>query len=277
MVNRCVVGKIPPVFSVCFRICPILPISPIFPKRGEGGAGKRAFADATRVPAFFIWTAKTTSFTEGRLSDADHTLACALAAEREEPPSTPALVQRLFTWLRAPRSTSWCSGSVKPVNTATGAGVRNGSAGAARFGRRRRPYRSRSRSSDRRSSARGPSTCRNQLRTVVPVVRGQYPAEQRRLHRRPAGRCCATWLPDHTLVLASGGTGRRSSTGTAAPAWRSAPRVPTSRPFRPLRCDRSKCCGTGQPRIAGVLNFQLKDAASGGAFRVQHGPLRRRR
>ena len=32
---------------------------------------------------------------------ADRTRASALAAEREEPPSSPALVQRLFTWLRA--------------------------------------------------------------------------------------------------------------------------------------------------------------------------------
>ena len=32
---------------------------------------------------------------------ADRTRASALAADREEPPSSPALVQRLFTWLRA--------------------------------------------------------------------------------------------------------------------------------------------------------------------------------
>ena len=41
--------------------------------------------------------------THARMSQrlADRTLVCALAAEREEPPASSALVQRLFTWLRA--------------------------------------------------------------------------------------------------------------------------------------------------------------------------------
>ena len=41
--------------------------------------------------------------THARMSQrlADRTLVCALAADREEPPASSALVQRLFTWLRA--------------------------------------------------------------------------------------------------------------------------------------------------------------------------------
>ena len=48
-----------------------------------------------------------------RLSD--RTRACAQAAEREEPPATPALVQRIFTWLRALLERL---GVVKPVQPA---------------------------------------------------------------------------------------------------------------------------------------------------------------
>ena len=64
---------------------------------------ERTFGDATSAD----WWQARDRFPQGstharvaqRLSD--RARSCALAAEREEPPASPALVQQIFTWLRA--------------------------------------------------------------------------------------------------------------------------------------------------------------------------------
>ena len=98
-------------------------------------------------------------------------------------------------------------------------------------------------------TSQGAVNLQDQLRTVVPsfAVNAQ-PISDASTVVRPA--MLRNLAPDHTLVLVNGKRRHRSSIidWHGGNGVLSVPRGPTSRPSRPSRCGRSRCCGTAPPR-----------------------------
>ena len=133
-------------------------------------------------------------------------------------------------------------------------------------------------------TSQGTVNLQDQLRTIVPSFAvNTQPISDASTVVRPA--MLRNLAPDHTLVLVNGKRRHRSSIidwhggngvafGSQGPDISAIPAI-ALRQVEVLR--DGAAAQYGSDAIAGVMNFQLKDASSGGAFEYNTGRVRRRR
>ena len=127
-------------------------------------------------------------------------------------------------------------------------------------------------------ASQGETDVGDQLRAIVPSYNVNPQPGGRRGAHHPAGETCAGWPPDHTLVLVNGKRRHRGavitwigngvSDGAQGPDISTIPAIALRR-VEVLRDGAS--AQYGSDAIAGVLNFLLKDAPSGGSLELHSG------